>query len=270
MDSVFFWVSKFTWFLIAPANLLVLLLFIGSILLWKQRIQIAKRFFTFLCLLVLVIGLFPVGEWLLYPLESKYKANPELEQVDGVIVLGGALDATLSAIWQQTVVNGNAERVLASLVLMKKFPNAKLVYIGGSGSLTNQQFKEADAALQFYKEHGLNTAKIIFERESRNTSENAIFTKKLINPAKDEKWLLITSARHMPRSVAIFCKSEWSVIPYPVDFRTKPKKLFRIAWSFGGHLMNLSIGIKEWLGRVAYSFMGEILLALYEWIFLIH
>ncbi len=255
MDSVFFWVSKLTWFLVAPDNLLVLLLFIGSILLWKQRIKTAKWFFTLLSLLVLVIGLFPVGEWLLYPLESKYKANPELEQVDGIIVLGGALDASRSAMWQQTVVNGNAERVLASMALMKKFPNAKLIYTGGSASLTNQQYKGADAALQFYKEHGLDTTKIIFERES--PSENVIFTKNLVNPAKDEKWLLITSARHMPRSVAIFCKSEWAVIPYPVDFRTKPKKLFRIDWSFGGHLRNLSIGIKEWLGRIAYSVMGK-------------
>ena len=257
MDSVFFWVSKLTWFLVEPDNLLVLLLFIGSILLWKQRIKTAKWFFTLLSLLVLVIGLFPVGEWLLYPLESKFKANPELEQVDGIIVLSGGLDPTLSAMWQQTVVNNSAERVLASLVLMKKFPNAQLVYTGGSGRLTNQQYKAADAALQFYKEHGLDTTRIIFERESRNTSENVIFTKKLVNPAKDEKWLLITTAWHMPRSVAIFCKSEWSVIPYPVDYRTKPKKLFRIDWSFGGHLRNLSIGIKEWLGRVAYSVMGK-------------
>lgn len=257
MDNLFFWVSKLTWFLVAPGNLLVLFLLIGSTLLWKQRIKTAKRFFSFLSLLVLVVGLFPVGEWLLYPLESKYKANPELEQVDGIIVLGGAVDASRSAMWQQTVVNDSAERVLASLVLMKKFPNAKLVYTGGSGRLANSQYKSADAALQFYKEHDLDIAKIIFERESRNTSENVIFAKKLVNPVKDEKWLLITTAWHMPRSVAIFCKSEWSVIPYLVDFRTKPKELFRIDWSFGGHLRNLSIGIKEWLGRIAYFVMGK-------------
>lgn len=257
MDNAFFWISKLAWFLVAPQNLLVLLLIIGTILLWKQRIKPAKRVFTFLSLIVLIIGLFPVGEWLLYPLESKYKVNPELEQVDGIIVLSGSIDATRSAMWQQTVVNGSAERVLASLALVKKYPNAKLVYTGGSGKLTDQKHKAADAALELYKEHGLDTSKIIFEREARNTSENVIFTKKLVNPTKDEKWLLVTTAWHMPRSVAIFCKSEWPVIPYPVDFRTKPEKLLRISWSFSGHLSNLNIGVKEWLGRFAYSITGK-------------
>lgn len=257
MDSAFFWISKLAWFFVAPENLLVLLVVIGTILLWKQRIKAAKRLFTFLSLIVLIIGLFPVGEWLLYPLESKYKANPKLEQVDGIIVLSGSIDATRSAMWQQTVVNDNAERILASLALVQKYPNAKLVYTGGSGKLSNQKHKGADAALKLYKEHGLNTTKMIFEREARNTSENVIFTKKLVNPKKNEKWLLITTGWHMPRSVGIFCKSDWAVIPYPVDFRSQPEKLFRIEWSFSGHLRNLSIGIKEWLGRFAYSITGK-------------
>lgn len=259
MDSLFFWVSKLMWFFISPTNLLILLLFVASVLLWKNKIKQAKRLFIILSGIVLVIGLFPVGEWLLYPLESKYKANPKpkLEQVDGIIVLGGSIDVTRSTMWQQTVTNDSAERLLASLQLIKKYPNAKLVYTGGSGSLTNQKNKGADIAMQFYKEHGLDVEKMIFERDSRNTSENVIFTKNLVKPQESEKWLLVTSARHMPRSMAIFCKSRWSVVPYPVDFRTKAEELLRIDWNFNAHLMNLNIGIKEWVGRLAYSIMGR-------------
>lgn len=257
MDNVFFWVSKITWFLISPTNWLIILLFIGTVLLWKQRIQAAKRFFTFICLFALVIGIFPIGEWLLFPLESEYKANPKLSQVDGIIVLGGAINSDLSDSWQQTIVNDNAERLLASLLLIKKFPNAKFIYTGGSGSLIDSQHKGADVAYEFYKEQGLNVDKMVFERESRNTSENVIYTKELVSPIKNKKWVLITSARHMPRAVDVFCKSNWSVIPYPVDFRTESKKHFRVNWSFGKHLMNLSIGMKEWIGRYVYSFVGK-------------
>jgi len=257
MDSLFFWVSKIAWFFIAPDSLLVLLIIIGTWLFWKQKIKWAKRVFTFLSICLLLITIFPVGEWILYPLESKYKANPELNQVDGIIVLSGSINPIRSAIWKQTVLNNSAERIFTSISLSKKYPNAKLVFTGGSGSIFNQTHKHADAAATFYKTQGLDVSKIIFERESRNTTENIILSKVLVNPQKGEKWVLITTGWHMPRSVGIFCKADWHVIPYPVDFRTNPEQLFRFSWGFARHLNDLKIGIKEWIGYITYSLSGK-------------
>ncbi|MEE9326146.1 MAG: YdcF family protein [Cocleimonas sp.] len=257
MDSIFFWISKLAWLLIAPDSLLIVLLLIGTWLLWKQKIKWAKRIFTTVSVTVLLIGLFPVGEWLLYPLESKFKVNPDLSNVDGIVVLSGAISPSRSFIWKQTILSNSAERIVTSVVLSKKYPNAKLVFSGGSGSMIDKLHKHADAAKAFYKEQGLDTSKIIFESESRNTYENIILTKKLVNPKENEHWVVITTGWHMPRSIGIFCKAEWKVTPYPVDFRSKPENLFRIDWAFSDHLSNLTTAVKEWIGYVSYSLTGK-------------
>lgn len=257
MDTVFFWISKLAWLFIAPDSLLILLILIGTWLLWKQNQKWAKRIFTTVSIAVLIIGLFPVGEWLLYPLESKFKVNPDLGKVDGIIVLSGAISPSRSFTWKQIILNNSAERIITSVVLSKKYPNAKLVFTGGSGSMIDKQHKHADAAKLFYQEQGLDISKIIFESESRNTYENIILTKKLVNPKENEHWVVITTAWHMPRSIGIFCKANWKVTPYPVDFRSKPDNLFRIGWGFSGHLSNLTTGVKEWIGFVTYSLTGK-------------
>ena len=106
--------------------------------------------------------------------------------------------------------------------------------------VSNQNYKAADVAKRLFKEQGLDTSRIIFERESRNTWENAVFTKNLVKPKVGEKWVLITTAWHMPRSMGVFCKLEWDVIPYPVDYQTKPGHLFAVDWNFVGHLLTFT------------------------------
>ena len=66
---------------------------------------------------------------------------------------------------------------------------------------------------------GLDTNRLIFENSSRNTYENILFSKKIIIPKKNEKWLLITSASHMKRAQLVAEKNNWNFIPYAVDFK---------------------------------------------------
>ncbi|MFK5915461.1 MAG: YdcF family protein [Woeseiaceae bacterium] len=208
---------------------------------------------SFVTFSLLMISLLPIGEWLLYPLESRFQTNPTLPQkVDGIVLLGGAEAPELSHLWQQVELGGAAERDFNFLSLAKKYPDTKLVFTGGTGSLTQQQYKGADVAKDLFQQLGLNTDKIIFERESRNTFENAIFTKKIIKPTKQEQWILITTAWHMPRSVGIFCKAGWPVIPYPVDHQTKKGDLFRVDFDLARNLVTFKTAIKEWLGLFAY------------------
>ena len=257
MEGLFYWVSKLAWLLIAPDSLMVMLLVVGSFLLWRNQLKWAKRVLSLLVMSVLVIGLFPVGEWVLYPLESQYKANPELTSVDGIVVLGGAEQAELSHYWKQPAVNAAAERFFASVDLHRRYPNAQLVFTGGSGAMLGQAYKGADVAYQLYQNQGVDVSKIIFERDSRNTIENALLSKRLVKPKAGEQWILITTAWHMPRSMGIFCQSDWSVIPYPVDFTSLPERLVRIDWGFSKHLANLTVGMKEWVGILAYKVMGK-------------
>ena len=257
MDDLFFWASKLLWLLIKPESLLLIAFGAGFLFLVLDRIAVAKRIISGVLVVMLLIGFFPVGEWLLYPLESRYQHNVEPEKVDGIIALSGSLDPLGTMIWDQVVVGDAAERNFALVRLANKYPNAKIVYTGGASSMIYQEYKAADVANRLYAELGLDTDRILFERDSRNTAESAVNVKRLVNPQPDEKWLLLTTGWHMPRSVGVFCKVGWQVIPYPVDFQTKPGYLLQLGWGFAGHLRDLNTAVKEWVGLFAYTLLGK-------------
>ena len=258
MESIFFWTSKLAGLIIAPDNLLLFLLLISWILLRRGAHRFAMRLLGFVTIVLMVIALFPIGEWLLYPLEIRFPTNPKLpERIDGIIVLSGAEDAFLSSLWNQEELGDSAERDIAFLELARQYPNAKLVFTGGSGSMVQQDYKAADVANKLLYKLGLDLSRVTFERNSRNTFENVVLSKELVRPHPGQKWILITSAWHMPRSVGIFCKTGWPVIPYPVDHWTMPGKLLRIDVSLSDHLRGLAIGVREWVGLIAYYLSGK-------------
>ena len=258
METAFFWLSKLVWLIIAPESLLLLLVLAAWVLLARGATRWAKRILGLATLSMLALTLLPVGEWVLYPLETRFAPNPVLPQrVDGIIVLGGAEDALRTAAWDQVVVNDAAERFLASVALYRRFPEAKLLFTSGSGSPLDQAHKGADVARKLYAEQGLDLSRIVFEDQSRNTVENAVLSKAIVKPAPGQTWILLTSAFHMPRSVGIFCKVGWPVVAYPVDHRTVRGSLLRANTGLVGNLGDLSIGVREWVGLVAYYFTGK-------------
>lgn len=258
MDTLFFFLSKLIWLLISPDSLLLILILVALVFLYLGKQQLAKKTLSIVSGLLIIIAFFPVGEWLLYPLESHFQTNPTLpDKITGIIALSGAEDAELSHIWQQVELGSAAERDLTFLALAQQYPKAKLVFTGGTGSLTKQEYKGADVAKKLFEQLRFDTTPIIFERESRNTYESAIYSKKIVKPAKGENWILITTSWHMPRSIGIFCKAEWPVIPYPVDHQTNKDNLFRISFDLSDNLLTLKTAIKEWLGLFAYYLSGK-------------
>ena len=258
MDSIFFWLSKLAWLIIAPDSLLLILVLMAWALLWRGKNRLAKQVLGFAAVILLTVALFPVGEWLLYPLEIRFPVNPALPQkVDGIIVLGGAENAHLSAKWNQVELGDGAERLLAFQALARQYPEAKLAFTGGNSSMVYLEHRGTDVAKMQFEQQGMNVSRIIFESKARNTYENAVFSKALVKPALGENWILVTSAFHMPRSVGIFCRAGWLAIPYPVDHRTWPGNLFRVDLELAGHLDNLVIGVREWVGLVAYYATGK-------------
>jgi uncharacterized SAM-binding protein YcdF (DUF218 family) len=258
MESLFFFTSKLVWCVISPDVLLGLGLVGVFVLLLRKRARAATWVLGCELLVFAVIGLWPVGEWVFSPLERRFKTNPDLPaEIHGVIVLGGGEDAISSSIWNQPEVGDAAERLLAFMSMARRFPEAKLVFTGGSGSMMDQGFSGADCVKQLFEQQGLDVSRVIFERESRNTYENVILTQKLMKPGKDENWLVITSASHMPRAMGIFMKADWPVIPWPVDHWSQPGRLWRVQWDPVGHLYNLKIASKEWVGLLAYYATGK-------------
>ena len=104
---------------------------------------------------------------------------------------------------------------------------------------------------------GLDVSRVTFERESRNTAENARYSRELVKPQSGETWILITSANHMPRAVGCFQRVGWNVLPYPVDYQTSGAAGFRLGFNFGARLNNLNRATHEWIGLIAYRLLDR-------------
>lgn len=244
---------KIVWILLTPATLFLLSLVAGVSLLATRWRRLGQGLLVATTLFGVVVAVIPIGTWLLTVLENRFPSPTNLPAtVSGIIVLGGAIDPQLSAARGRVAINGNAERLFAFARLAARFPGAVLVYTGGSGDPFDQDHREADAAPPVLEALGISRSRIVFETRSRNTYENAIRTRDRIKPEVGQVWLLVTSARHMPRAMGTFRKAGWPVIAYPVDYVTGGSYPLVRRFSFGGGLGALNAAAKEWLGLMAY------------------
>ena len=242
---MFFWASKILWVLAQPSNLLLLLLVVGALALLFGRRRLAAWLLYPAVLALMLVGLFPMGEWLILPLENRFPAPAEPpDEVDGVIVLGGAVDLAVAQGRGVEAFHGNAERDIAMVELAQRYPDAKLVYTGRS------------IWLPFMRRHGIE-GRATLEDQARNTYENAVLSKALASPAPGERWLLVTSAAHMPRSVGVFRQVGWPVIPYPVDYRTSGGIDALVVPNVARRWREFDQAVKSWLGLMAYWLTGR-------------
>jgi uncharacterized SAM-binding protein YcdF (DUF218 family) len=258
MDDLFWKTSKILWELGNPDMLILLSLVIGTLFLWFRWLKSARILLTLVTAVLLVLVFLPVDKWLLWPLENRFPVPVTLpEKVDGIIVLGGGENPLVSAIRKQPQVNGAAERLITFVYLANRYPEAKLVYTGGTGHLRLQEFKGADAAREVFQQLGLNTDRVLFESQSRNTIENIHLSHRMVHPKKGEKWILITSAFHMPRSIGLFRKADGEVIPYPVDYISTG--VLQYDWVPGGFYVigQFNIGLREWIGCLVNWVLGN-------------
>jgi uncharacterized SAM-binding protein YcdF (DUF218 family) len=85
-----------------------------------------------------------------------------------------------------------------------------------------------------------------------------VFSRLIANPQPGERWLLLTSAFHMPRAVAVFRAVGFPVEPYPVDWRTTgPADLFRPYPSVSEGLRRTDVAVREWVGLLLYRLTGK-------------
>ncbi len=252
-----FVLSKVLWFIVNPGNALLLSLLLGLALLmagWRR----SGRFFTGVAVLGFVlVTVLPVGK-LMQVLEDRFPPVAELPgHIDGIVVLGGSVSLEVSEKRGQVAFGGYAERLTTFVTLARRYPDAKLVFTGGSGALTLTDVREADVAKQLMAELGLDVGRVVFERNARNTHDNAVFAKRAADPQPNETWLLITSAFHMPRAVGCFRQAGWDIVPYPVDFTTSGKKGFSLGFHLSGGLNALGDALHEYIGLAAYYLMDR-------------
>ncbi len=174
---------------------------------------------------LLVCGMSPLGVWLARPLEGRFPLPAaDMAAPTGIIVLGGSMDQLTTAARGQPTIGAAPGRMTEAVALAGRFPEARLVFTGGSAAVLDAEGDEAAAARAVFLQLGIPPERITLERESRNTYENAVLTKAIVQPKPGERWLLVTSAWHMPRSVGIFRQAGWPVIPYPTDYETRGRR----------------------------------------------
>lgn len=249
--------AKIFWLLVAPANLIGIFLFMAVVARVCRWWRGEDTFLIGAFLLLLVFGFVPVGPSLLASLESKYQRPARMpDAIAGVIVLGGAFDTYLSGIHGVTVLNDGAERVLDGVALARRYPEATLVFSGGNGRITYRERTEAMDAAIFMKAYPDVAGRTRYEDRSRNTQQNAEMTLKMLKPeAGQKKWILVTSAYHMPRAVEMYKAAGWPpMVPWPTDYRTKgradfmPHKLDIL-----GNLYQSHLALREIIGQSVYS-----------------
>jgi uncharacterized SAM-binding protein YcdF (DUF218 family) len=261
LDCMLFELSKVLWWFAQPSKLWLVLVASSVLLLYTRRRNLGRGLLTLAIILAFLTVFLPVHTWLAGALEQRFPRLTELPaKVDGIVVLGGAVDELVTAAFMQPALNDAAERMTEAVSLARRYPTAKVVFSGGSSLVSqNDSFlslKEADVAERLFSSLGIAKERITLESESRNTWENAVNTKAIVQPKEGEIWLLVTSAQHMPRSTGIFRKVGWNVIPYPTDYRVIPGKR-QPNLGFPEKLQIIDGAAKEWIGLVSYYLLSR-------------
>lgn len=261
---MFFYLAKAVWFVLQPSTLIALLIGYGAILIWTGWARWGRRFVSIGAILLLVVGLSPLGNALTVPLENRFP-RADLDEPPaptGIIILGGAEDRLVGSARKAPTLNEAGERLLEGAILAHRFPDAKVAFSGGDAGILYKSDSEAEGAAALLTALGIARDRLILESDARDTYENAVYLKKELE-AKGEldltkRWLLITSAYHMPRSMGAFRQAGFYVEPWPVDYRTRGKEdLIRPFDKVSEGLRRVDTAMREWVGLFAYWLTGR-------------
>ncbi|MBJ3783255.1 YdcF family protein [Devosia sediminis] len=256
---MFFAVSKVFWLLVQPISLVLLLILAAIALVAFHRRRLAIGALSVAALIVGFGAFTSLGYVLIQPLEDRF-ALPQAEpaSVRAIVMLGGATKARPSTARQTVALNDAGERLTTTLWLARRYPEASIVLSGGGGLLAGDTESEAETARRFFLSMGIADERLVLEGESRNTIENAEFTRALIGSGTGET-VLVTSAFHMPRSVGLFRAQGVDVIPWPTDYRsTGSQTLWLDVADPNGNFDTAATAMREWIGLAVYRLTGQI------------
>jgi len=259
LQDLLFYISKFLGPFSDPRTALYAALVAGVLALWTPWNRAARLVLTATLLIGFVLGSAPLGAIAVNWIEGIVPPPARLpERVDGIVVLGGDVNSRMMRLRPATP-GSNPSRQIAFADLARRYPDARLVYSGGSGQVLDRSDTDADGARLLLPMLGLDPARVLFEDRSRNTHENAVYAREFAAPKPGETWLLVTSAFHMPRSLASFRKAGWDVIPYPVGYLTSPEPAdgWFPALTFDGRMNQLAIAMREIAGFAYYYATGR-------------
>ncbi|WP_285295007.1 YdcF family protein [Aureimonas altamirensis] len=255
---MFFYLSKIFWFVVQPLSVVMIVIalgFVAGIAGWRRTAAWVSG--TGLAMLLL-IGLSPLGLLMMSGLENRIQRPPLPGKVDGIIVLGGSLDTRVAGTRGEPELNDAADRVTEGVALARRFPEARLIFSGGTAAVLFDDISEAGVAGRLMESLGVEPSRIELEDRSRDTFENAVYTRQMAQPKPGEVWLLVTSAFHMPRAVGCFRVAGFDVVPWPVDYRTPAgEAIWRPSAANIRNVEKVHFAIREYIGLAAYWMSGR-------------
>jgi uncharacterized SAM-binding protein YcdF (DUF218 family) len=240
-----------------PAGLASLLL-VAALLFWKKN-RLAKLLILVSLLVIFLGGNRWVSMSIVRSLEERYPPFTGNEKAEVIVVLGGGTDIKQYP-RPMVEVNGAGDRMIYAAKLFKDGIADKIILSGGTidwqGEAETTPAKDMADLMEFM---GIPSDALILQGGSANTAEDAQFSTSIIKENNWQKIVLVTSAMHMPRSVALFRKLDVEVIPAPTDYVITDqawKDLF--SWQWENVLINIlptssslkstTSAMKEYLG----------------------
>ncbi len=255
---MFFYLSKLLAFLFSPLVWVFFLLIYS----FKTKVEGRAKKLRIATLIVLYVcsNSFLVDEcfraW--EPVTPDYDLMST--KYEGAIVLGGIGDIDLRL--QKINFGRSGDRLFQTLPLFYNGRIKKVIFTGGSGSIEFPEKREALYVRKYLKSIHFPDSALIIESESKNTYENAVFTKKILDSLHiSGNFLLVTSAYHMPRSLAIFKKAGYKQITPYITNRSSGLRRFTFDHLFipnPGALIALELLIHEWMGYLTYQLKGYV------------
>jgi len=269
MDTIFFILSKVVQFCIEPLNWVLIFILLALLFLSLRKPILCKRFLILALIDLALVGYLPASEFFLRSLENAVVKEDyqklKQDQVGGIIILGGAIEGGAIAVDRGEIsIYSSAERVTKAFEVIRKNPELPFIFSGYSGRVIPRGVSEADAFKQLVQEQGLSEQNAHYENQSRNTYENVLHTKPMMeefglktDAGQLKPWLLITSASHMYRSTMIFQKQGLEVLPLLVDYQTA-NSLQWTAFNLTDGAHNWNLLVHEIVGLFAYWITGKI------------
>jgi len=254
-----FLISKLVWIFAQPLSLAFFLVFfalIAGLLSWRTLSILGAAG----SVLILFVTLYSTtGNLLMQDLEERFaKPAADPDNLQCMIVLGGAFESEVNTARRGIEFSSAADRFIEALRLAQKFPQSRILVSGGDGSISGIYEGDAAASDRFFPLFGVGKDRLIEERQSRTTFENAVNTKEFLASQGLSHCLLITSGFHMPRSVGIFRKLGIDIVPWPTDYRTDGKVRPGLDFTQPNlNAQNMATAIREWYGLVGYYLAGR-------------
>jgi uncharacterized SAM-binding protein YcdF (DUF218 family) len=256
---MFLLLSKIIPVFVYPLGLSLLLLGVAAALRRRAAWTRALCFSAFL--LLFLFSSSTVSQLLLRSLEKQYPQLPmeSIPQAEAIVVLGGSTSRSPASPDQAPELDSASDRLLYAARLFRAGKAPLILFSGGAVPFLTSRpgGSEAEAATQLLKEWAVPGQAILLEDKSRNTRENALFSRPILQSRRISLILLVTSASHMPRASAVFRKVGFQVIPAPADFQTGDDEgLLPRILPDAGSLANSELALKEWLGLIVYRLRG--------------